>query len=228
MKEWGAVIDTGRRVLTLKDPQGKGTFQVPLPKRTDLVSVTCAMEVILIHQILVVCEFPDVFLDELPGLPLDRDVEFGIELIPGIAPISRRPYRMPSDELAELKKQLEELLKKGFIRPSKSEWGCPALFVKKKKEGTLRMCVDYRPLNVDVLFDQLAKARVFSKIDLRSGYHQIKIRPQYIPKTAFSTRYGLYEYLVMSFWLNKCSCLLYVSNEYGFYARVRQVCGCVH
>jgi hypothetical protein len=79
------------------------------------------MEVIPIYQIPVVCEFPDVFPDELPGLPLDRDVEFGIELIPGIAPISRRPYRMPPDELAELKKQLEELLEKGFIRPSKSE-----------------------------------------------------------------------------------------------------------
>jgi hypothetical protein len=125
------------------------------------------MEVIPIHQISVVCEFSDVFLQELPSIPSDRDVEFGIELIPGTTPISRRPYRMPSDELAELKKQLEELLNKGFIRPSKSEWGCLALFVKKKKEGTLRMCVDYRPLNaviiknkyplphIDVLFDQL-------------------------------------------------------------------------
>jgi hypothetical protein len=121
MKDWGAVIDTRSRVLTLKDPQGEGTFQVPLPKRTDLVSVTCAMEVIPIHQIPVVCEFLDVFPDELPGLPPDRDVEFGIELIPGTAPISRRPYRMSPDELAELKKQLEELLEKGFIQPSKSE-----------------------------------------------------------------------------------------------------------
>jgi hypothetical protein len=183
MKDWRAVIDTGSRVLTLKDPQGEGTFQVPLPRRTDLVSVTSAIEVIPIHQIPIVCEFLDVFPDELPSLPPDRDVEFGIELIPGTAPISRRPYRMPPDELAKLKKQLEELLKKGFIRPSKSEWGCLALFVKKKKEGTLRVCVDYRPLNavtiknkyllphIDVLFDQLAKARVFSKIDLRSGYH---------------------------------------------------------
>jgi hypothetical protein len=83
-----------------------------------------------------------VFLDELPGLPPDRDIEFGIELVPGIAPISKRPSRMPPDELVELKKQLEELLKKGFTRPNKSEWGCPALSVKKKKEGTLRMCVD--------------------------------------------------------------------------------------
>jgi hypothetical protein len=150
-----------------------------------------------------VCEFPDVFPDELPGLPSDMDVEFVIELIPGTAPISRRPYWMPPDELAELKKQLEELLKKRFIWPSKSKCGCPALFVKKKKEGTLRMCVDYRPLNavtiknkytlpyIDILFDQLAKARVFSEIDLRSCYHQINIWPQDIPKTAFSTRYGL-------------------------------------
>jgi hypothetical protein len=95
MKECGAVIDTGSRVLTLKDPQGEGTFQVPLPKRTDPVSVTCAMEVIPIHQMLIVCEFLDVFPDELPGLPPDRDVEFGIELIPGIAPILRRPYESP-------------------------------------------------------------------------------------------------------------------------------------
>ena len=100
---------------------GEGTFQVPLPQRTDLISVTCATEVIPIHQIPVVCEFPDVFSDELPGLPLDRDIEFGIELIPRTAPISRRPYRVPPDELVELMKQLEELSKKGFIWPSKSE-----------------------------------------------------------------------------------------------------------
>jgi hypothetical protein len=129
MKDWGAVIDTGSRVLTLKDPWGEGTFQVPLPRRMDLVSVTCATEVIPIHQIPVVCEFLDVFLDELPGLPPDRDIEFGIELILETAPISRRPYRMPPDELVELKKQLEELSKKGFIQPSKSEWGFTALFV---------------------------------------------------------------------------------------------------
>jgi hypothetical protein len=95
-----------------------------------------------------VCEFPDVFLDELPGLPPDRDVEFAIELIPGTPLISRRPYRMPPNELAELKKQLQDLLTKGLIRPSSSEWGCPALFVKKKKDNSLRMCVDYQPLNV--------------------------------------------------------------------------------
>jgi hypothetical protein len=117
---------------------------------------------------------------------------------------------MPPNELAELKIQLQDLLEKGFIRPSSWPWGCPAIFVK-KKDHTLRMCVDYKPLNevtiknkyplprIDILFDQLTGAQVFSKIDLRSGYHQIHIRPKDIPKTAFTTRYGLFEYLVMSF-----------------------------
>ena len=153
-----------------------------------------------------------MFPDDLPGFPPDQDVEFKIELLPGIAPISRRPYRMPPNELAELNTQLNELLKKGLIRPSSSPWGCPAIFVKKKDES-LRMCVDYRPLNAvniknkyplprnDILSEQLSKAKVFSKISLWSGYHQIKIRPEDIPKSAFSTRYGLYEYLVMSFGL---------------------------
>jgi hypothetical protein len=119
---------------------------------------------------------------------------------------------MPPNELAELRTQLQDLLEKGFIRPSSSPWGCPAIFVK-KKDQTLRMCVDYRPLNevtiknkyplprIDILFDQLTGARVFSRIDLRSGYHQIHIRPEDIPKTAFTTWYGLFEYLVMSFGL---------------------------
>jgi hypothetical protein len=125
-----------------------------------------------------------------------------------------------------LKKQLQDLLKKGLIRPSSSEWGCPTLFVKQKKDNSLRMCVDYQPLNavtiknkyplpwIDILFDQLSKAKVFSKIDLRSGYHQIKFRPQDVPKTAFSTRYGLYEYLVMSFGLtNAPAYFMYLMNS---------------
>jgi hypothetical protein len=158
-------------------------------------------------------------------MPPDRDVEFVIELQPGTAPISKRPYRMPPKELAELKNQLQELLDKGYIRPSSSPWGCPALFVK-KKDGSLRLCVDYRPLNavtvknkhplprIDVLFDQLAGAKVLSKIDLRSGYHQIKIRPCDIPKTAFSTRYGLYEFLVFSFGLtNAPAYFMYLMNS---------------
>jgi hypothetical protein len=178
-----------------------------------------------LKKILVVCEYANVFPDELPGMPPDQDIEFAIELQPGTTPISKRPYRMPPAELAELKKQLQELLDKGFIRTSTSSWGCPTLFVKKKDE-ILRLCIDYRPLNavtiknkyplprIDVLFDQLVGAKVFSKIDLRPGYHQIKIRASDIPKTAFSTRYGLYEYLVMSFGLtNAPAYFMYLMNS---------------
>jgi len=180
---------------------------------------------VTLESIPVVNEFEDVFLEDLPGLPPKRAVEFSIELEPGTTPISRRPYRMPPKELAELKVQLQELLVKGFIRPSTLPWGCPAIFVK-KKDNTLRLCVDYRPLNavtiknkyplprIDLLFDQLAGAKVFSKIDLKSGYHQIKIKPEDIPKTTFSTRYGLYEYLVMSFGLtNAPAHFMYLMNS---------------
>jgi hypothetical protein len=132
---------------------------------------------------------------------------------------------MTPKELAELKVQLNELMDKGFIRPSSSPWGCLALFVK-KKDQSLRLCVNYRPLNavtiknkyplprIDILFDQLAGAKVFSKIDLHSGYHQIKIHPEDIPKTALPTRYGLYEYLVMSFGLtNAPAHFMYLMNS---------------
>jgi hypothetical protein len=151
-----------------------------------------------LEDIPVTHEYPD----DLSGMLPDRDVEFTIELQPGTTPISRRPYNMTPKELAELKVQLNELRDKGFIHPSSSPWGCPPLFVK-KKDQSLRLCIDYRPLNVitiknkyplpriDIRFDQLAGAKVFSKVDLRSGYHQIKIRPEDVPKTAFSTRYRL-------------------------------------
>jgi hypothetical protein len=178
-----------------------------------------------IQDFLVVCEFLDVFPEDLPGLPLERDVEFLIELKLGMAPISRRSYRMPPNELAELKTQLQDLLGKGFIRLSSSPWGCPTIFVK-KKDQTLRMCVDYRPLNevtiknkyplprINILFDQHTGARVFSKIDLRSGYHQIRIRPRDLTKTTFTTRYGLFEYLVMSFGLtNAPAHFTYIMNS---------------
>ncbi|WVZ84983.1 hypothetical protein U9M48_031948 [Paspalum notatum var. saurae] len=177
-------------------------------------------------KILVACDYPNVFSEELPGLPPDRDVEFRIDLLPGTAPVSKRPYKMAPDELKELKTQLQEQLDKGFIRPSSSPWGCPALFVEKKDQGGKRLCVDYRPLNavtvknkyplphIDILFDQLGEATVFSKIDLRSGYHQIKVREEDIPKTAFSTQYGLYEYLVMSFGLtNAPAFFMYLMNS---------------
>lgn len=151
-------------------------------------------------------EFPDVFPDKLPGLPPDRQLEFTIDLEPGAAPISKVPYRMAPKELAELKLQLQELLDLGFIRPNVSPWGAHVLFVK-KKDGTLRICIDYRELNkvtlknkyplpkIDELFDQIKGASVFSKIDLRSEYHQLKIWPEDVPKTAFRTRYGHYEFV---------------------------------
>jgi hypothetical protein len=166
-----------------------------------------------------------VFPEELSGMPLDRDIEFLIELLPGTPPISKRRYRMPINELVELKKQLAELQAKGFIRPSSSPWGAPVLFVE-KKDGTQRMCVDYRSLNevtimnkypllrIEDLFDQMNGASMFSKIDLRSGYHQFKIRESDIPKTAFHTRYGLYEYTVMSFGLtNAPAYFMYLVNK---------------
>jgi hypothetical protein len=130
----------------------------------------------------VVQDYPDVFLEELSGMPPDRDIEFLIELLPRTPSISKRSYRMPVNELVELKKKIVELQAKGFIRPSSSPWGAPVLFVK-KKDGTQWMCVDYRSLNevtiknkyplprTEDLFDQMKGASVFSKIDLRSGYH---------------------------------------------------------
>jgi len=146
-----------------------------------------SMEAKSLEEVPVVNEYPDVFLEELPRMPPDRDIEFVIDLVPGTAPIAKRPYRMAASELVELKKQLEELQRIGFIRPSSPPWGAPVLFVK-KKDGSMRLCVDYRALNevtiknkyplsrIDDLFDQLKGAKYFSKIDLRSGYFQLKIR----------------------------------------------------
>jgi hypothetical protein len=156
-------------------------------------------------------------------MPPDREIEFVIELVPGTASIFKRPYRMVANQLAEIKEQLRELLDKGYIHPSASPWGAPVIFVP-KKDGTQRMCVDYRSLNkvtimnkyplprIDDLFDQQKGACVFSKIDLRSGYHQLKTD---IPKTAFITRYGLYEYTVMSFGLtNAPAYFMYLMNKF--------------
>jgi hypothetical protein len=151
-----------------------------------------------LDQVLVVCEYPDVFPEELPGMPPDRDIEFIIELIPGTAPIAQRAYRMNPQELEELKRQLADMLSKGLICPSVSPWGSPVLFVD-KRDGTIRLCVDYRKRNevtiknkyplpkIEDLFDQLNGAKVFSKIDLHTGYHQLKVRESDIPKTAFTT-----------------------------------------
>ncbi|KAG5540501.1 hypothetical protein RHGRI_020647 [Rhododendron griersonianum] len=224
-----AVIDCYRKIVTAYSFDGtcfrfKGDRQDPASKTTprsrwkDKLSGWLAslmleeedrMELGLLR---IVCEYADVFPDELPGLPPQRELDFTIELQPGTVPISMAPFRMAPAELRELKVQLQELLEKGFIRPSTSPWGAPALFVK-KKEGTLRLCIDYRQLNrvtiknryplprIDDLFDQLRESTCFSKIDLRSGYHQLRVRDSDIDKTAFRTRYGHYEFVVMPFGL---------------------------
>ena len=160
----------------------------------------------------VVCEYEDVFLDELSRLPPQRIVDSNIELHPGTSPISMTSHRMVPVKLQELKVQLQDLLDKWFIRPSTSPWGAPVLFAK-KKDKTLRLCIDYQQLNrvtiknryplprIDVLFDQFRGAQVYSKIDLRTGYHQLRVRETDIPKTAFRTRYGHFEFTVMPFGL---------------------------
>lgn len=164
-----------------------------------------------IKDIAIVSEYKDIF-NPLEGPPPERENPFTINLEPGAAAIAKAPYRMAPAELAELKEQLEDLMGKGFIQHSSSPWGAPVLFVK-KKDGSMRLCIDYRGLNnvtikdkyplprIDELLDQLQGATWFSKIDLASGYHQIPIAKEDVPKTAFRTRYGHYEFVVMPFGL---------------------------
>ncbi|GKC24973.1 putative reverse transcriptase domain-containing protein [Tanacetum coccineum] len=165
-----------------------------------------------LEDVPIVRDFPEVFPEDLPGLPPPRQVEFQIELVPGAAPVARAPYRLAPSEMQELSNQLQELTDKGFIWPSSSPWGALVLFVK-KKDGYFRMCIDYRELikltiknryplpRIDDLFDQLQGSSVYSKIDLRSGYHQLRVRKEDILKMAFRTRYGHYEFQVMPFGL---------------------------
>jgi hypothetical protein len=193
LTKYDAVIHCSKRSVILTSSEGERfEFVATLPSATD-----CAVNQLkanLIVDIRVVCEYPDVFPDDLPGMPPERDIEFLIDLLPDTAPIAKRAYRMSVGELEDLKKQLKEFLDKRFIHPSSSPWGAPVIFVE-KKDATQRM-VDYRALNevtiknkyplprIEDLFDQLKGARVFSKIDLRSGCHQLRIRPSDIAKTA--------------------------------------------
>nr|GFC09232.1 putative reverse transcriptase domain, ribonuclease H-like domain, aspartic peptidase domain protein [Tanacetum cinerariifolium] len=163
-----------------------------------------------LEDVPIVREFSEVFPEDLPGIPPTRQVEFQIDLIPGVAPVVHAPYRLASSEMKELSDQLQKLSDKGFIRPSSSPWGAPVLFVK-KKDGSFLMCIDYRELKkltvknryplprIDDLFDQLQGSSIYSKINLRSSYHKLRIREADIPKTAFRTRYGHYEFQVMPF-----------------------------
>jgi hypothetical protein len=203
------VLDISASLVHLDSPiYGKVSLQLPLVAR--LQASVYAVVAKSLDEIPVVRKYLDMFLDDLPGIPPDRAIEFKIELQPGTTPVYKQPYPMAQNEMAELKIQLQELLDKEYIRPSYSPRGCPTIFVS-KKDKTQRLCMDYQPLNavtlknkyplphIDLLFNQLIGAQVFSKINLHSGYHQIRIREEDIPKTAFSTQYGLYEYLVMSF-----------------------------
>ncbi|GJR21115.1 putative reverse transcriptase domain-containing protein [Tanacetum coccineum] len=163
-----------------------------------------------LEDVPIVQNFPNVFPEDLSSLPPARQVEFQIDLIPGAAPVAQAPYRLEPSKMKELSEQLKELFDKGFIKPRSSPWEAPVLFVK-KKDGSFRMCIDYRELNkltvknhyplprIDDLFDQLQGSSVYSKIDLRSSYHQLRVREEDILKMAFRTRYGHYEFQVMPF-----------------------------
>ncbi|WVZ88993.1 hypothetical protein U9M48_035458 [Paspalum notatum var. saurae] len=209
LEKWGVKIDCAQRTVHLAASDGQ---EVGI-SASSLSGYLHQMEARPTDDIRIVCGYPDAFPDELPGMPPDKDIEFLIEFLPGTAPKAMRQYRMAPIEHEEVKKNIDELLAKGYIHPSSSPWAFPVLLVEKKDTDVKRMCVDYRALNkvtiknkyplprIDDLFDQLQGACVFSKIDLRSGYHQLKIRPSDISKIAFTTKYGLYEYTVMSFGL---------------------------
>jgi hypothetical protein len=224
LKMHKAMLDIVVRLAYLISPvYGKVTLHLPAISRIKAtLHHTVERRLEDIH---VVHEFLDVFPDDLSKMPPERAIEFKIELQPSTPTISKAPYKMSREELAEFRIQLKDLIDKGFIRPSSSPWGCPPLFVS-KKDKCLCLCVDYRLLNavtiknmypvprIDILFDQQAGAQVFSKNDLRSGHHQIKICDEDIPTTAFSMRYGLFEYLVMSFGLmNAPAHFMYLMNS---------------
>ncbi|KAI3821572.1 hypothetical protein L1987_09140 [Smallanthus sonchifolius] len=190
-----------------------------------------------IQDIPIIRDFPEVFLEDLSGLPPVRQVEFRIDFVPRANPVARAPYRLAPSEMQELASQLQELSDKGFIRPSHSPWGAPVLFVK-KKDGSFRMCIDYRELNmltiknryplprIDDLFDQLQGSTCFSKIDLRSGYHQLRVQEDDIPKTAFRTRLVLdllkkeqlyAKFSKCEFWLKEVQFLGHIVNDKGIH-----------
>ncbi|WVZ63477.1 LOW QUALITY PROTEIN: hypothetical protein U9M48_013104 [Paspalum notatum var. saurae] len=209
LEKWGVKIDCAQWTVHLAASDG---LEVGI-SASEPSEHLHQMEARPTYGIRVVCDYPDVFPDELPGMPPDRNIEFLIELLPSTAPIALRQYIMAPIEHEEVKKNIDKLLAKGYIRPSSSPWAFSVLLVEKKDTDVKKMCVDYRVLNkgtirnkyplprIDDLFDQLQGACVFSKIDLGSGYHHLKIRPSDIPKTAFTTKYGLDEYTVISFGL---------------------------
>jgi hypothetical protein len=229
LSKYNVLINCAKKSVKLTTPEAKEMEFVAEPvvtakgvaNRTKVNQLDASQG----SEVLVVYEFPDVFPEELSGMPPDRDIKFVIELKLGTTPIYKTPYRMATPELAESKEHIKELLEKGFIHPSSSPWGAPVIFVP-EKDGTQRLCIDYHALNevtiknkyplprIDDLVNQLHGASVFSKIDLRSRYHQLKIRECEIPKTAFISRYSLYEYTVMSFGFNNAPAyFMYLMNK---------------
>jgi hypothetical protein len=223
------LIDCDKKSIKLTTLDGKELeFATELVVTAKVIANRAKMNQLNASQgpeVPVVSEFPDVFPEELSSMTPDCDIKFVIELMSGTAPIYKSPYRMAIPELVELKEHIKELLEKGFICPSSSLWGAPVIFVL-KKDGTQMLCMYYRALNevtvkskyplpmIDDLFDQLCGACVFSKIDLRLGYHQLKIRECDIAKDTFVSRYGLYEYTVMSFGLtNALAFFMYLMNN---------------
>jgi hypothetical protein len=215
-KYWGNIACVER---TVTNHRGK---TVTCHNRPSLPNPTIhSLKVENPKDVSIVKEYLDVFPEELPGMPPNWEIEFVIDLAPGTAPIAKGPYRKATTKLAEFNKQLNELEQKGYIKPSSSPWGAPILFVK-KKDGSMRLCVNYRDLNevivknkyplprIDNLFDQLNGAKYFSKIDLRSGYYQQRIRSGDMPKTTFVTRYGQHEFTEMPFRLTNA--LAYFKN----------------
>ncbi|GJY48897.1 putative reverse transcriptase domain-containing protein [Tanacetum coccineum] len=212
-------------------PFGHRSFDVIIGERPE-EKARFLMGVKKQEEIVVVRDFPEVFLDDLSGLPPIREIKFRIELIPRATSVTKSPYRLAPSKLEELSRQLKELQDKGFIRPSSSPWGAPVLFVK-KKDGSFRMCIDYRELNkltvknlyplpiIDDLFDQLQGSQFFSKIDLRSRYHQLRVHEDDIPKTTFRTHYGHFEFTVMPFGLTNAPAIFMdlmnrVCRPYGY------------
>jgi hypothetical protein len=205
-----AIINSDLR--TIKLSHGQEEIQLSIPVAIPAKASGQVYEAIVqeIQDILVVCSFPDVFPEDLPRLPPERDVEFVIELKPATAPISRRSYRMPPNELAELKTQLQDLLEKGFIRPSSSPWGCRAIFVK-KKDQTLRMCVDYRPLNEVTIKNKYPLPRMISCLInlLELGYSPRLTFGQVIIRSVFDPKIYLKPRSLRGMdYLNIWSCLL--------------------
>jgi hypothetical protein len=227
LDKYQEIISCDKRIIKLVSPLGEevvAKLVSPEPRKGGCHQMAIdSSEADPLETIKVVSEFPDVFPKELPGVPPEWKVEIAIKLLPGTAPISKRAYRVSGPELVELKKQIDELSDKGYIMPSTSPLAAHVLFVE-KKDGTRRMCIDYQALNevtiknkyplprIEDLFDQLRGASVFSKIDLGSGYHQLRIRPSDILKTAFITKYGLYEFTVMltSLWWYLLMTFLYI------------------